>query len=284
MALMVRKFHIIFFTNFLDVAMIQAATIGIGVIGREGSQAARASDYAIPRFRHLVRLIAVHGRYSYIRNSDYLHLSFYKNNMLVFMQLLLAFYSGFTGQTIFDSWTITMYNTIFALIPPLLAGVFEKDLTPETILKNPQLYPTLKNDALFNKKTFTIWMIIPIVHSLILFFGTYLMSYNGSIFGFPDDELWSWGTVAMNSALAVILLRTCLETKYWTWLTWVAFIFSYASYIVWEVCYNAVPFLPSWIGLSEYYWVYFEILSTWKGWLVHPLLIVMCILPDFIFK
>ncbi|KAK6027057.1 phospholipid-translocating P-type ATPase, flippase [Ostertagia ostertagi] len=40
-----------------DVAMIQAANVGIGISGEEGLQAASASDYAIPRFHFLRRLL-----------------------------------------------------------------------------------------------------------------------------------------------------------------------------------------------------------------------------------
>lgn len=34
-----------------DVAMIQAADIGVGIMGKEGRQAVNNSDYAIGRFR-----------------------------------------------------------------------------------------------------------------------------------------------------------------------------------------------------------------------------------------
>ena len=50
-----------------DVSMIQRAHVGVGVLGREGTQAARAADYAISSFKHLRTLLSIHGRYSYIR-------------------------------------------------------------------------------------------------------------------------------------------------------------------------------------------------------------------------
>ncbi len=50
-----------------DVAMIQAAHVGVGINGEEGLQAVRSSDYAIGQFRFLVPLLLVHGRYSYRR-------------------------------------------------------------------------------------------------------------------------------------------------------------------------------------------------------------------------
>lgn len=52
-----------------DVHMIQEAHIGVGIAGKEGLQAARASDYTTVRFRFLKRLLLVHGRYSYKRTS-----------------------------------------------------------------------------------------------------------------------------------------------------------------------------------------------------------------------
>jgi phospholipid-transporting ATPase len=45
-----------------DVNMIQEGNIGVGILGLEGMQAANASDFAIPEFRMLERLLFVHGR------------------------------------------------------------------------------------------------------------------------------------------------------------------------------------------------------------------------------
>ena len=48
--------------GFNDVNMIQTAHIGIGIQGKESSQAAAYSDYAIVKFKDLRRLIFWHGR------------------------------------------------------------------------------------------------------------------------------------------------------------------------------------------------------------------------------
>ena len=50
-----------------DVAMIQAAHVGIGISGQEGMQAVNASDYAIAQFKYLRRLLLLHGRWNYRR-------------------------------------------------------------------------------------------------------------------------------------------------------------------------------------------------------------------------
>ena len=45
-----------------DVSMILEAHIGVGIRGKEGTQAVRSADYAISQFRFLERLLMVHGR------------------------------------------------------------------------------------------------------------------------------------------------------------------------------------------------------------------------------
>uniref|UniRef100_S4RD30 ATPase phospholipid transporting 11B (putative) n=1 Tax=Petromyzon marinus TaxID=7757 RepID=S4RD30_PETMA len=54
-----------------DVSMIQEAHVGIeGIMGKEGRQAVRNSDYAIARFRFLLRLLLVHGHFYYVRVAE----------------------------------------------------------------------------------------------------------------------------------------------------------------------------------------------------------------------
>ena len=61
-----------------DVGMIQAAHIGCGISGREGRAAVLASDFSFAQFRYLARLLLVHGRMTYKKNSEVVIYSFYK--------------------------------------------------------------------------------------------------------------------------------------------------------------------------------------------------------------
>ena len=61
-----------------DVAMIQEANVGCGLLGHEGSQAAMSADYAFGQFRFLTKLLIVHGRWSYQRVADMHSNFFYK--------------------------------------------------------------------------------------------------------------------------------------------------------------------------------------------------------------
>lgn len=67
-----------------DVSMIMEAHIGVGIRGKEGSQAARTADYSIGQFKFLKNLLFVHGRWGYRRISLFICYYFYKNVILVF--------------------------------------------------------------------------------------------------------------------------------------------------------------------------------------------------------
>jgi len=61
-----------------DVPMISVADIGIGIYGKEGVNAAQASDFAIHQFKYIWDLVLYHGRFNYIRNSELILYFFYK--------------------------------------------------------------------------------------------------------------------------------------------------------------------------------------------------------------
>ena len=70
-----------------DVPMIQEASIGVGIVGREGLQAARASDYSFLKFKYLQKLLFVHGSYSYTRTAFVGHYCFHKALYLALIQV-----------------------------------------------------------------------------------------------------------------------------------------------------------------------------------------------------
>ena len=62
-----------------DVSMIQTADVGMGLHGQEGMQAVMASDFAVPRYHFLQRLLLVHGHWCYDRLARMTLYMFYKN-------------------------------------------------------------------------------------------------------------------------------------------------------------------------------------------------------------
>ena len=50
------------------------------------------------------------------------------------LQLWYAMGNGFSGQILFERWTIATYNVAFTLLPPVAIGIFDQHLSAETLL------------------------------------------------------------------------------------------------------------------------------------------------------
>ncbi|NXF97468.1 AT8B1 ATPase, partial [Eubucco bourcierii] len=109
-----------------DVSMIKSAHIGVGISGQEGMQAAMSSDYSFAQFRYLQRLLLVHGRWSYIRMCKFLRYFFYKNFAFTLVHVWYSFFNGFSAQTAYEDWFITLYNVLYSSLPVLLVGLLDQ--------------------------------------------------------------------------------------------------------------------------------------------------------------
>ncbi|NXF06371.1 AT10B ATPase, partial [Smithornis capensis] len=123
-----------------DVSMIQAADIGVGISGQEGMQAVMASDFAISRFKHLKKLLLVHGHWCYARLARMVIYFFYKNVSYVNLLFWYQFLCGFSGSSMIDYWHMVFFNLFFTSVPPLLFGLLDKDVSAETLVALPELY------------------------------------------------------------------------------------------------------------------------------------------------
>lgn len=125
-----------------DVAMIQAADVGVGIAGEEGRQAVMSSDYAIGQFRYLAKLLLAHGRWSYKRFSEMIPSFFYKNVIFSFSLYWYGVYSDFDGTYLFEFTFLTFYNLAFTSLPVIFLGVLDQDVSGVVSLLVPQLYVT----------------------------------------------------------------------------------------------------------------------------------------------
>lgn len=80
-----------------DVNMIQTAHIGIGILGKEGNQAASFSDYSIAEFRSLRKLVLWHGRQFGVGAGDFVCTCIYKNVAFSIALTMGNFYAGYSG-------------------------------------------------------------------------------------------------------------------------------------------------------------------------------------------
>lgn len=118
-----------------DVSMIQEAHVGIGIMGREGRQAARCADFAFAKFCMLKRLLLVHGHYHSVRLSFLVLYFFYKNIVFMGIMFLFQFHTLFSSSSVYDSLFLTLYNVIYTSLPILFISLTEKPYTEQMLMQ-----------------------------------------------------------------------------------------------------------------------------------------------------
>ncbi|XP_058401352.1 phospholipid-transporting ATPase VB isoform X2 [Diceros bicornis minor] len=258
-----------------DVSMIQAADIGIGISGQEGMQAVMSSDFAISHFRHLKKLLLVHGHWCYSRLARMVVYYFYKNVCYVNLLFWYQFFCGFSGSTMIDYWQMIFFNLFFTSLPPLVFGVLDKDVSAETLLALPELYKHGQNSECYNMLTFWISTADAFYQSLICFFIPYL-TYKDS-----DIDVFTFGTPINTISLATILLHQAMEMKTWTVIHGLVLIGSFLMYFAVSLVYNATCLTCN--SPTNPYWVMERQLSDPTFYLVCFLTPAVALLPRYFF-
>ncbi|KAI9675325.1 MAG: hypothetical protein M1817_001228 [Caeruleum heppii] len=266
-----------------DVSMIQAAHIGVGISGVEGLQAARSADVAIGQFRYLRKLLLVHGAWSYQRVSKVILYSFYKNIALYMTQFWYAFQNSFSGEVIYESWTLSFYNVFFTVFPPLVMGIFDQFISARLLDRYPQLYQLGQKGVFFKMHSFFSWILNGFYHSLILYFASSwiwlydLPQSDGQVAGH-----WVWGTALYTAVLATVLGKAALVTNIWTKYTVLAIP---GSMLIWMAFLPIYATVAPRLGFStEYTGVLPKLLSNPVFWIMCLVLPVLCLLRDFAWK
>ncbi|KAG0792196.1 hypothetical protein G6F22_005934 [Rhizopus arrhizus] len=194
-----------------DVSMIQAAHVGVGISGVEGLQAARSADFSISQFRFLQRLLLIHGAWAYQRMSKMIFYYFYKNVTLYLTQFWYAFYNGFSGSTLYESWTMSCFNVFFTFLPPIVIGVFDQTVSSRMLDRYPPMYILGHKNVFFNQKKFWGWIANATFHSLVLFFlGVAAFKSEGEFRNGLLSGQWWVGAAVFSSVLGCILWKGAL--------------------------------------------------------------------------
>ncbi|KAK4040010.1 hypothetical protein C8A01DRAFT_35977 [Parachaetomium inaequale] len=218
-----------------DIAMIQASHVGIGISGREGLQAARIADYSIAQFRFLQRLLLVHGRWNYVRSGKYILGTFWKEVVFYLIQAHYQRYNGYTGTSLFESTALAVFNTIFTSLPVIIPGIFERDLSAETLLAFPELYAFGQRNRGFNFPQYLGWMVMAVAESAIIYYSVYYMYAAASHAPVPTD-LFPVGTLAFSLAVVFINVKLMfLEVHDRTLVIMVGMAVSVAGWWLWNV-------------------------------------------------
>uniref|UniRef100_A0A8C3SS49 Phospholipid-transporting ATPase n=1 Tax=Chelydra serpentina TaxID=8475 RepID=A0A8C3SS49_CHESE len=262
-----------------DVSMILEAHVGIGITGKEGRQAARNSDYAIPKFKHLKKMLLVHGHFYYVRISELVQYFFYKNVCFIFPQFLYQFFCGFSQQPLYDTAYLTLYNISFTSLPILLYSLMEQHVSTDMLKREPSLYRDIAKNALLRWRVFIYWTFLGLFDAVVFFFGAYFLfdnttvTSNGQMFG-----NWTFGTLVFTVLVFTVTLKLALDTHYWTWINHFVIWGSLLFYIIFSLLWGGIiwPFL----SYQRMYYVFMQMLSSGPAWLGIILLITVSLLPD----
>ncbi|CAZ80236.1 unnamed protein product [Tuber melanosporum] len=266
-----------------DVSMIQAAHVGVGISGVEGLQAARSADVAIGQFRFLRKLLLVHGAWSYQRISKVILYSFYKNITLYMTQFWFSFQNGFSGQVIYESWTLSFYNVFFTVLPPLVMGIFDQFISARLLDRYPQLYQLGQKGLFFKQTSFWAWLVNGFYHSLVL----YIISELIFLFDHPQADgkpagHWLWGTALYTAVLATVLGKAALVTNMWTKYAVMAIP---GSMLIWMGFMPAYATVAPMLGFSEeYHGILGRLITSPVFWAMVVILPCLCLVRDFAWK
>jgi len=270
-----------------DVSMIQAAHIGVGIRGKEGQQAVLASDYALPRFCFLERLLLVHGRWSYNRIGTMVCYFFYKNITFALCLFWFAIQNAFSAQALYDDGYQSLYNVVFTSFPVLVFAAFDRDIEPETVRAHPELYSTGQWNHHFNARRFVIFILGSIAHSLLLFHLTFeIMDLNISDSQGGPTGLWGSGTVVLTSVIATVNIVIGIHTRSWTWLNVFFYVGSVGIWFVFCAIYSSIPpgGFMAFDSSDNIYYLFFRLSAAAIYWLTVLVVVAVCTLPIIAYK
>ncbi|CAD8046114.1 unnamed protein product [Paramecium primaurelia] len=203
-----------------DVSMINEAHVGVGIQGVEGTQAARAADFAIQEFKHLKRLMFYYGVECSRKNALTILYIFFKNQVFITPYFWFGFLNGFSGQYLYDQWLSQLFNTIFASLPQVLYALFDEmhpssehfqwSKTTHNILEEkPDVYVQFRQQPIFTIIKFWLWVFNGMVQGLIIFlvctFSTENQNMdNGKTMEFFEDGVFIYGIVILLVNLKVL--------------------------------------------------------------------------------
>ncbi|KAE9972932.1 hypothetical protein EG328_003574 [Venturia inaequalis] len=150
-----------------DVSMIQAADVGVGIVGKEGRQASLAADFSIDQFSYITKLLVWHGRNSYKRSAKLAQFVIHRGLIISVCQTMFSIASQFEPNALYRDWLLVGYATIYTLAP-VFSLVLDTDVDESLATLYPELYKELRTGRSLSYKTFFIWVFVSIYQGCII--------------------------------------------------------------------------------------------------------------------
>merc|ERR550519_2228138 len=205
-----------------DVSMIQAASVGIGIVGKEGRQASLAADFSINQFSHIGRLLLVHGRNSYKRSASLSQFVIHRGLIITTMQAVFSAVFYFSSVSLYQGFLMVGYATIYTMLP-VFALVLDTDVSGNVAMTYPELYKELTKGRSLSYKTFFIWVLISIYQGGVIMFGALLLF---------EDEFIHVVAISFTALILTELIMVALTIRTWHWLMIIAEFLSILIYFL----------------------------------------------------
>ena len=150
-----------------DVSMIQAADVGVGIVGKEGRQASLAADFSIEQFCHLTKLLVWHGRNSYKRSAKLAQFVIHRGLIISVCQTMYSIAIKFEPEGLYKDWLLVGYATVYTMAP-VFSLVLDKDVDENLANLYPELYRELTTGSSLSYKTFFIWVGVSIYQGTMI--------------------------------------------------------------------------------------------------------------------
>ena len=153
-----------------DVAMIQEADVGIGIVGKEGLQASLAADYSILEFNYLDTLLLWWGRLAYKNTSQMSNFIIHRGLIISLIQFIFSCIFYFNSVALYNGMLIMGYSTIYTCFPSI-SVLLDQDTDKKNVMKFPGLYKNLLMGRELNLKIFLWWFFKSIYQAVVIMFG-----------------------------------------------------------------------------------------------------------------
>ncbi|KAI8996275.1 protein transporter [Trametes punicea] len=243
-----------------DVSMIQAADVGVGIVGKEGKQASLAADFSVTQFSYLTKLLLWHGRNSYRRSAKLAQFVIHRGLIISVMQAVFSSIFYFAPIALYQGWLMAGYATAYTMAP-VFSLVLDRDVNEDLALLYPELYKELTKGRVLSYKTFFIWLMISVYQ------GAAIMIMSLVLF---ETEFLNIVSISFTALILNELIMVALEITTWhvyMVLSEVVTLFIYAI---------SMTFLPEYFDLSF-------VLSTRFVWKV-AVIVAISAFPLYIIK
>ena len=157
-----------------DVAMIQEADVGIGIVGKEGLQASLASDFSIKEFKSLNILILWWGRIAYKNTSTMANFIVHRGLIIAFCQFFFSLMFYFNAVPLYNGFLTFGFSTVFTSLP-IISILLDQDVDKRNVINFPNLYKILLKGREINLKNFLWWLFKAIIQASVIMFGSFFM-------------------------------------------------------------------------------------------------------------